>query len=288
MIYAKYTIVLKTLLDDPKSKSMIDSAMATYPLHLPKNPAGFSVIPTREEINKKILDYYKYREIGFETFGRFLDELEIALNEIMPYYNQLFNSEDIINGLDDIFGNLDVTDTYERETSGSTSNTSEVSESGTLKGKDTSTSSATNTNDTSDETETTSSVDSTSKDVKSQTPQDSLTITASKIESVSYADEVNWNKGNTTSSGTSSGSAHSEGTTTGNSEVNKDETSTKTGNTTDTGTSEGSETYTLHRKGNQGVNTYAHDMLEFRQLFMNVIQKIIHDPRISELFMIVY
>ena len=92
MIYAKYTIVLKTLLDDPETKALIDKAMSTYPLYEKRSEEKYipSYIPTREQLNKKILDYYKYREIGFETVGRFLTELEVALNEIMPYYNQLY------------------------------------------------------------------------------------------------------------------------------------------------------------------------------------------------------
>ena len=51
---------------------------------------------------------------------------------------------------------------------------------------------------------------------------------------------------------------------------------------------EGTHTHVMTKKGNQGVNTYAHDMLEFRQLFQNIVQMIIHDSRIAELFMLVY
>ena len=268
MIYAKYTIVLKTLLDDPESKTLIDKALSTYPLHTPKNDPNHMIIPTREEINKKILDYYKYREIGFETFGRWLDELEIAMNEIMPTYNQLFNSEDIINGLENIFGNLDVTETYERETEGSESSTgnSEVAHTGSSSSEGTDSSSGSSTSDTN------------TKNVHSETPQSQINIPASSIDNISYASDVTWNKSDTSST------TSTNGTTTSNVENESNESSTSSSS----GTRSGSERYTLNRKGEQGVNTYAHDMLEFRQLFMNIIQKIIHDPRIEELFMNVF
>ena len=182
MIYAKYTIVLKTLLDDPQSKALIDTALSSYPLHTPKNDPNHMIIPTREEINKKLLDYYKYREIGFETFGRWLDELEIAMNEIMPYYNQLFNSEDIINGLENIFGNLDVTETYERETEGSETNTanSEVAHSGSSSSEGSDSSSGTSTSDTN------------TKNTHTDTPQSQTNISAANIDNVSYATNVTW------------------------------------------------------------------------------------------------
>lgn len=252
MIYAKYTIVLKTLLDDPESKTLIDKALSTYPLHTPKNDPNHVIIPTREEINKKILDYYKYREIGFETFGRWLDELEIAMNEIMPRYNQLFNTEDIINGLENIFGNLDVTETYERETTGSSESTGSSSSEG------------------SDTSNTTSTSDTNTKNTHTDTPQSQLSITANNIDSVTYASDVTWNKSNANDTTSTNG------------------TTTSSGSSSSTDSSSGTEKYTLNRKGEQGVNTYAKDMSDFREIILNVVQMIIHDPRIEELFMGVF
>lgn len=42
---------------------------------------------------KKFMDTYKTRQIGFETFGRFKHQLNVKLNLIMPYYVQLYGSE---------------------------------------------------------------------------------------------------------------------------------------------------------------------------------------------------
>lgn len=46
----------------------------------------------REYLENKIIRHFYFREIGFETVGRFLFELETKLNEIMPYYNKLYES----------------------------------------------------------------------------------------------------------------------------------------------------------------------------------------------------
>lgn len=252
MIAAKYTVVLKTLLDNEEVKPLIDKAMSTYPIYKPKNEMVYSLIPTREQLNKKILDYYKYREIGFETVGRFIDELEISLNEIMPYYNQLYKGTDVLNGVNDPFGNVDITETFEEETRGVSNGSSEGS-------------SIINA-----ESTTNTEMSDNSKTVKSSTPQDLLDIPAKNIDSVNYADEVNWNenlsnsKGNTTDKSNTSNSSESSSE------------------------SEGITKHTLHREGNQGVNTYAHDLKELQELFTNIEQQIINDIRIKELFMMVY
>lgn len=47
----------------------------------------------RSVIETKILKHYYTREIGFETVGVWKLKLDTKLNEIMPYYNKLYNSE---------------------------------------------------------------------------------------------------------------------------------------------------------------------------------------------------
>lgn len=260
MIFGTKTIVLKTLLDDKEARAKIDKAMSTYPMYTPKNEMTYSIIPTREQLNNKILNNYKYREIGFETPGRFIDELEISLNEIMPYYYQLFKSEDIMNGISDPFGNVDITETFEQETEGS----SKGSSSGKADNKtETTANSSTNTDMTSN-----------SKNVNAKTPQGLLDLGTKNIDSVEYADNVTWNEDISSSKG------DTEDTTTATSESsNEAESSNET---------TGKTKHTLSRVGNQGVNTYAHDMKELRETFLNIEQQIINDPRIAELFMLVY
>ena len=256
MIYAKYTEVLYNLLNNKQTKDLIDEKMSTYPLYVSTSKQEYgipNIIPTREELNKKILNYYKYREIGFETVGRFLDELEISLNEIMPYYNQLFFSADQDYN---IIYNVDYKRTIDRDLSGNTTSTST--------GETTSNSTDSNT------TSTTTNLYN--KNVESDTPQSQLGITNKQIDSVDYANKVSWNKDTTEQSGTGTGSA----------------TTTADSTASGTGTNKEIESTLETTKGNFGVVS-AQDLIEkYRKLIINIEQMIINDPRISELFMLIY
>lgn len=272
-MFAKTTEYLYDLMKNEQTAELLDKALSTYPLyeqHSTNNKIP-NVIPKRSELNKKLLNAYKYREIGFETVGRFLDELEIAMNEIMPYYNQLFHSVDIINDVDDIFSNVNVTETFEEIKQGNTI--------GRLKTENTNTNKTDVLSKSSDKNTSTNSIDSNEKSVHSETPQDNLSITAKNINNVDYADNVNWNKAESDSKSTSTGSVNSENKTTGTSND-----ITLGSNAT---TEEEKTKHEYHKQGNQGVNTYAHDIIEFRQTILNIEQMIINDNRIKELFMTV-
>lgn len=247
IIPAHYTEVLINLLNNPTAKEKIDIAMSTYPLYQSKSKEEYipTYIPTREELNQKILNYYKYREIGFETFGRFLDELETALIEIMPRYNQLYFSADQDFN---IIYNVDYKRTIDRDKEGS--NNLET------------TSTATDTSNTN------ANVNSYSKNVNSKTPQGDLDVIAQNINNVSYADEVNWNNNQSTDTATSSGTSSTNGNSIGN--------DTETESTIET------------TKGNFGVVSAQDLVLKYRETILNINQMIINDPRIQELFMLVY
>ena len=47
----------------------------------------------RNVLEDKILKHYYTREIGAETVGLWKHWLNVRLNEIMPYYNKLYESE---------------------------------------------------------------------------------------------------------------------------------------------------------------------------------------------------
>ena len=135
--------------------------------------------------------------------------------------------------------------------------------------------STTNTSTTAhDKTTTKNDVTSFNKQVQSQTPQGKLDITAEGIDTIPAADQANWGKDNSSSNGEST----SDGTTTAN------------GGENSTVKNDGKETtkHTYTKTGNQGVNTYAHDMEEYRTVIIDVVNQIVTDPRIAELFMLVY
>lgn len=260
---------------DEHTKPLLDKALSTYPLYEPKSKNEFipNLIPTREELNKKLLNAYKYREIGFETIGRFLDELEIAMCEIMPYYNQIFFTQDQDFN---IIYNVDYTKTTDIERSSTTSGTS----SGTNTGSATNINITTNSSNTTTEREETNATDN--KTVGSKTPQDSLSITGADIDKVTYADDVEWNKNNinTNESGTSNTAfdSTSDSTHTTNDESSREHSED----------SEGSEGITEIIKGNFGVVSAQDLVKKYREIIMNTVQVIINDKRIKELFMNVY
>lgn len=270
---AKYTVLLKTLLENPITSEKINKALSSYPIYEPESPELKGIlIPTREQLNTKILNYYKYREIGFETVGRFIDELEISMCEIMPYYNQLFHTVDISNSLEDIFGNVDVKETF--------TETREGISKGKGNTETTTTDKAKNSTKATDKQTTKNSMIDNSKTVKTDTPQSELSITAENIDTVSYANDVTWNKNSSNNDGETSGENSA------NTETESNGSSTSSG-TNESTTSE-TTTHEYTKKGNQGVNTYAHDIIEFRQTILNIEQQIINDKRIKELFMLVF
>lgn len=82
----------------------------------------------RSVLETKILKHYYTREIGFETVGLWKMWLDKRLNEIMPYYNQLYKSETLeFNPFYDVNFNIkrDNTGKYDETTSsnGSSQNT---------------------------------------------------------------------------------------------------------------------------------------------------------------------
>ena len=50
----------------------------------------------RSTLNNKIIRAYYFREIGFETFEQFRWQIRRMMHEIMPYYNQLYLSQDLV------------------------------------------------------------------------------------------------------------------------------------------------------------------------------------------------
>ena len=89
---SKYTITIKNLLDND-----FDFGLNNYPIW---NETY------RETLNKKILYHYYENEIGFETANLFKFYLNNKMNEIMPYYNELYKAQE--KAITDILGNVDL------------------------------------------------------------------------------------------------------------------------------------------------------------------------------------
>lgn len=95
---SKYTITIKNILDNG-----YDLEMTHYPIW---NESY------RDILNQKILNHYYENEIGFETVGLFKFYLNNKLNEIMPYYNDLYRAQEI--ALTNILGNIDLYEESDR------------------------------------------------------------------------------------------------------------------------------------------------------------------------------
>ena len=255
-IQPQYTEVLYNLLRNDMTKELIDQALSDYPLYKAVSPRKYGIpdiVPTREQLNKKILDYYKYREIAFETPFRFFDELRIAMNEIMPKYNQLMFSADQDY---DIKFNVDYKRTLERNRAADRSSSDSSSSTGQ--------NSATST----DSQDTTAYT----KNIMSQTPQNDISVANTDIDNVSYADQIDWGKNTANSTGNGSSTSNS----------------TLSGSTNSQGQENEDETTEERTFGNYGATTTQSLIEAYRELIVNIEQEIINDPRIAELFMQVY
>lgn len=291
MIKAKYTVVLKTLLDEPEVKALIDKAMSTYPLYEKRSKEEFipSIVPTRSELNQKILDYYKYREIGFETVGRFIDELEIALREIMPYYNQLlFTLDQDYN----ILYNVDYDKEVHTKREGTATNENQT----TTESQSESTSNETNQSQStqhsegSDSSHSDTSMSDQKKVVHADTPQGVLGIPKENINGVTYADTVQWEDNAGGSETDTNGATETDSTGSSSGSSASTSSGSISGNTNQNGEENREETEEMHERifGNYGQMSYQYLVAKYRELILNVEQRIINDRRIQELFMLVY
>ena len=105
---SKYTTTIKKLIDNH-----FDFQLDSYPIF----DEAY-----RDTLNQNILNHYYMNEIGFETAGLFRFYLKQKMNEIMPYYNVLYEKQKDL--LDNIGGNVDLKETLERETGSNTSSNS--------------------------------------------------------------------------------------------------------------------------------------------------------------------
>lgn len=121
MKMSKYTITIKNLIDNN-----FDFKMDNYPI-FDEN--------YRKTLNKKILYHYYENEIGFETASLFRFYLNQKLNEIMPYYNELYKVQTKLLEGDNLTANVNLTETLKRDTSTDTNTNSKSNNSGTNKNK---------------------------------------------------------------------------------------------------------------------------------------------------------
>lgn len=127
---SKYTTELRFIVENIAKEQNLKSINSKIEYALP-NIFNFD-FPIFDETHRipletKIIHHYYFREIAFETVGLWKEFLNIKLNEIMPFYNQLYATlENPIDYLNDINITEISTKEYQKE------NTSEYSEENTL------------------------------------------------------------------------------------------------------------------------------------------------------------
>lgn len=108
---AKYTITIKSLIDNN-----FDFKMNSYPI-FDEN--------YRNTLNQNILYHYYENEIGFETAPLFRFYLNQKLNEIMPYYNELYKVQKKLIDENLLLNNVNLTETLHGSNTTKTSSTSQ-------------------------------------------------------------------------------------------------------------------------------------------------------------------
>ena len=239
----------------------------------------------------KILRHYYTREIGLETVGLWKLKLNTKLNEIMPFYNQLYKSELIeFNPLYDVeltrerkiegAGTKDTKNGESRDgenhTETSQSNTNSVTENGVDNGT---------VSGTTDGTQTQNSSGSSTK-MYSDTPQGAIT----DLQAGKYLTNATVDNGTHTFADTSHNSTSQTSKNTRNSETKTDG-STDSANHGDYSSSmdgysnttlSNTEDYLEHVIGSNGGESFSKRLNDYRATFINIDMMVINE--LEELF----
>lgn len=274
----------------------------------------------RETLETKILKHFYTREIGAETVALWKFWLDTRMNEIMPFYNQLYNSELIkFNPLYDTDITTDHDLSFSSETDGNTNDETVKTGRGTKNTTESETtaidksgenSNTRNTTDNISETDTGNISSETSGTAQnetdawkyySDTPQggvnglETLTYLTNATHDTGLSQDTT--TGETTTTETRSKTGRNTGTITdagenteetditrsltANDTTTDNETITSTG--TNTGTVHNLEDYIEHITGKRSGISYSKMLMEFRETFLNIDMEVIHS--LDDLFL---
>ena len=241
---ANYTMEIRQMIDN----SLIGLFTFDYDFYS-DNPKD------KEEFEKLFVQWYYFREIGFETPERFKLKLQAKLNVIMPYYRQLALTEwDKVRTVEQMMTskNLKETSTHEQSITGNNESSSNGQSNQSGKGSSTQHQSTTNTQN--------GKSSNLSDGVSQASLQDGYLTSTSSVE----------DKGNQTLSGSTSD----------NTEVKSSQNTSGTNNQVLT------ESTTFTSEGDIGIQTPAYAITEWRKVLININQMIIEEC--NDLFMKLY
>lgn len=168
---SNYTVELRKI-----DEKLVDDALSHYKI--------FSE-DYRSTLNAKIKTHFWFNEIGHETVDIFLFQLKVKMNEIMPYYNQMYEAELVKR---DPF--LTVRMTSKNSSTGTSRTSAETSEHGNS----------------------TSSTDAKSRAVQSETPQVMLSGNGDYATGAADSTSLTGVKSTSESGGSQSSTSSSDGT----------------------------------------------------------------------------
>lgn len=261
----------KSGLEESKGASSVDEVIANSWSKIFTSKVSFFDEAYRSVLCQKILKHYYLREIGAETVGIWVLWMNTRLEEIMPYYNQLYESAKIEF---DPMHDVDLTRKHERNVDGTSkedgTRTDNTTGKRTLTGKRDTDSTGSSTRNT------TSGSDETKRDLYSDTPQGAIT----GLENENYLTNARKITNNV------NGTGNEETNTTENTGTNYSETEDTTGKvdgvTSNTGSSSTTEDYLETITGKQGTESFSSLLNKFRETFLNIDMQVIED--FSDLF----
>ena len=261
----------KSGLETSGGSSDVDNIIANSWNKIFTSKAPFFDENYRSVLCQKILKHYYLREICCETVGIWTLWMNTRLEEIMPYYNQLYDSAKIEF---DHMHDVDLTRKHERNVEGTSK------EDGTRTDNTTGKRTLTGNRDTdstgSSTRNTTSGSDETKRDWYSDTPQGAIT----GLENENYLTNARKITNNV------NGTGNEETNTTENTGTNYSETEDTTGKvdgiTSNTGSSSTTEDYLETITGKQGTESFSSLLNKFRETFLNIDMQVIEE--FSDLF----
>ena len=241
---ANYTMEIRQMIDN----SLIGLFTFEYDFYS-DNPKD------KEEFEKLFVQWYYFREIGFETPEHFKLKLQAKLNMIMPYYRQLALTEwDKVRTVEQMMTskNLKETSTHEQSITGNNESSSNGQSNQSGKGSSTQHQSTSSTQN--------GKSSNLSDGVSQASLQDGYLTSTSSVD----------DKGNQTLSGSTSD----------NTEVKSSQNTSGTNNQVLT------ESTTFTSEGDIGIQTPAYAITEWRKVLININQMIIEEC--NDLFMKLY
>lgn len=236
----------------------------------------------RAALNKKIQDHFYFREIGFETVGLFNNRLAARMNEIMPYYNELYKSTLLITNptINRLYK-----ESFTRHNKGTTerSQSEAASDTDNVKGSSSSTGSGTKgSNESRSETEN-EQTSQQSQTIGSDTPQ-GLLSTEDVFEDSTWASQASAGKGSGSRDSTGSTQLQSSENTSQQTSTSSSEDRSHKRSLDAYGTDESDhwETFERSLSGLEGTSQAAL-VTEFRQSLLNIDMMIIE--ALEDLFM---